>query len=471
MRLACKWMGATWLGVALLASGTATAWAAPQAAAAQGTTQAPATGYSRAEYDAYNAAHLEKDPATKIKDLDDFVAKNPNAYGLMVYVYRDYYLTYYQLKNYAQAIAYADKELELGDKVDFGTRVEAEVARAQAFSFGGADKSLQTPDQLTKARAAANDGLKMLDTWKKPDNTTDDDFAKVKKNQALVFDTVIGTASTGLKDYKGAQAAYKSLLALSPDDAITHYHLGVSYLQDTPPDITDGYWELSRALALKVPGDTQIMAYLKNQLLHYQQLSCDGPVAGPPPLQLPKLADDEINQWVTLAGSTNDKPATLSIPSADDLAKARDDTANFIPWLQEGGDHGHTMWLATCGLEYPDVVVSVQSVTPGDGDNVTLDVYRPSAADPDAAAKEMESATAPNMELHVVGQPEAKKLNKDDELRFTGTITAYTQSPFMLTWDNVKINADDLKDLLSAPAGAPGTPKKPGAAKAPAKKP
>ena len=56
----------------------------------------------------------------------------------------------------------------------------------------------------------------MLDTWKKPDNMTDDAFATVKKNQALVFDTVIGTASTGLKDYKGAQAAYKSLLALIP---------------------------------------------------------------------------------------------------------------------------------------------------------------------------------------------------------------------------------------------------------------
>jgi len=240
---------------------------------------------------------------------------------------------------------------------------------------------------------------------------------------------------------------------------VTHYHLGLAYLQDTPPQPVDGYWELSRSIALKVSGDAQVRAYLKNQLLHYQMLGCD------------KLADDEINQWVTLAGSSNDRPATLKIASADDLQKARDDTANFIPWLQEGSDHGQTMWLATCGLEYPDVVVRVKEIVPADGDNVTLKVFRPSAADPDAATKEMEAATDPNMELHIVGQPDAKKLNKDDELRFTGTVSAYQQSPFMLTWDNAKVNADDLKDLLTPekPAGgAPGT-KRP--ARAPAKKP
>ena len=99
-------------------------------------------------------------------------------------------------------------------------------------------------------------------------------------------------------------------------------------------------------------------------MLHYQQPSCE------------KLADDEINELVTLAGSSNDRPATLTIPSADDLQKARDDTMDFLPWLQEGGDHGKTMWLATCGLEYPDVAVRVMNITPGDSDNFTLDVFR-----------------------------------------------------------------------------------------------
>ena len=41
------------------------------------------------------------------------------------------------------------------------------------------------------------------------------------------------------------------------------------------------------------------------------------------------------------------------------LQKARDDTANFIPALVAGGDAGKVMWLASCGLEYPDVGVRV----------------------------------------------------------------------------------------------------------------
>ena len=77
---------------------------------------------------------------------------------------------------------------------------------------------------------------------------------------------------------------------------------------------------------------------------------------------------------------------------------------------------------------------------------MTLEGIVHSSADPDAATKEMEGASAANMQLHVVGQPDAKKLMKDDEVRFTGTLSAMTQSPFMLTWDNSKVNPDDLKD-------------------------
>ena len=166
---------------------------------------------------------------------------------------------------------------------------------------------------------------------------------------------------------------------------------------------------------------------------------------------------------ITLAGTGTDRPASVVIPSSDDLQKARDDTGNFLPWLQEGGAHGQIMWLATCGLEYPDVGVKVLDIMPADADNFTLQVYRPDASDPDAAAKQMDAATTANMTLHVVAQPDAKRLMKDDAVRFTGTLTGYQQSPFMLTWDNAKINPEDLQP---APAGGKrpartAAPKKP----------
>jgi tetratricopeptide (TPR) repeat protein len=427
MAKACRWLGTAWLTIALLSwVGAAAGWAAsPQ-------DQQAKPAYSLAEYNAFQTAHNEQNAQAKVKALDDFVVKYP-ASALLQYVYFDYYHAYYTLKNYPQTIEFADKLLALGDKVDFGSRLDALLARAEAFFGGSSDKAMQTPEQLTKARDAAAQGLQMLGSWQKPDKWTDDQFTQQKKSIGMMFNSVAGISESGLKDYKSAVDSYKAALAIDPNDAVTHYRLGAAYLQSTPPDGPSGYWELARAIALKVPGDTQVRAYLRSQLLHYQQLSCD------------KLVDDEMNQLVTLAAAGGDRPATLSIPSADDLKKAQEDTADFMPWLQEGGDHGKTMWMATCGLEYPDVAVRVMEITPGDGDRVTLKVFRA------ATEEEMQAATAPNMEVHVMGQPEAKRIQKDDFVRFTGTLTAYSQSPFMLTWDNAKVNAEDIAPEKAAP--------------------
>jgi tetratricopeptide (TPR) repeat protein len=438
MKQTARWMSALWLSVTLLA-GTG-AMATRAAAQAQ---QKPA--YTLAEYNAYQAAHKEENILQRIKLLDAFVMKYPMS-ALLPYVYRDYYLAYYGSKNYPQAIAYADRELSLGDKVDIGTRLEAYIVWAQAFFSGQADKALQTPEMLTKTKDAAAAGLKTLAAWQKPEKMTDDQYAKQKTSTGILFNSIAGIAESGLKDYKSAEASYKAALALDPNDAVTHFRLGVVYLEDMPPQETDGFWELARSIALKGPGEAQVRTYLRSQLLHYQQPSCE------------KLADDEINELVTMSGSSGDRPATLMIPSAADLQKARDDTADFLPWLQEGGDHGKTMWLATCGLEYPDVAVRVMDIMPGDDDNFTLQVFRASTEEA------MKAATAPNMEVHIVGQPDVKRLHKDDYVRFTGTLTGYQQNPFLLTWDNAKVNPEDLAPAPGAkrPArGGEGSPRKP----------
>ena len=373
-----------------------------------------------------------------------------------MYIYGDYDATYFSLKNYPKTIEYVDKLLALPDiskPEQIGTRLQTFGYRAQASLYGSGEKELQTPEAYTKARDAATQGVQTLNQWQKPQNMSDDQFANNKKALGVLFNSVAGIAESGLKDYKAAADSYKAVLALDPSDAVTHFRLGVAYLQEMPPDAPNGFWELSRSIALKGPGEAQVRTYLRNQLLHYQQPSCD------------KLADDEMNQMITLAGTSADRPASMTIPSAEDLQKSRDDTANFLPWLQGGGEHGRIMWLATCGLEYPDVGVKILDIMPADNDNFTLKVYRPAAADPDAAAKEMDAATMPNMEVHIVGQADVKRLMKDDAVRFTGTLKDYQQSPFLLTWDNAKVNPEDLQP---APTGGkrparPAAPKRPGA--------
>src|ERR1700680_754758 len=437
-----KWIvtgaGLLWIALGIWSS-AGNLWAAPQAA----TDQAK-PGYSLAEYNQYQAADKEANPQQKIKLLDDFVKAYPNS-TLMPYVYRDYYTTYMALKNFAQVIEYADRMIALGDKIDATGRLEAYYTRAKAFYLGMADKAMQTPDALTKARDGALAGLKALEDLKKPDNVPADQFEQQKKGVKVLFNAVAALSSTTMKDYAAAAGYYKTLLSIDPNDAVSHYRLGIVDLQMTPPMGTDGFWALSRAIDLKIPNDAQVRAYLKNQVIRYQQPACD------------KLVDDQVNELLTLAASATDRPATMNVPSAADLQKARDDTANFIPALMAGGDAGKAMWLASCGLEYPDVGVRIMEAPMVDGDTMTLKVFR------GATPEEIEAATMSNMTVKVVGQPEAKRLEKDAVVRFTGTLTGYTQNPFMLTWDKAKINMEDLPEEK-------GPAKKGPAKKAPAKK-
>jgi tetratricopeptide (TPR) repeat protein len=427
-----KWIvmgaGLFFLLTIALGAGTGKIWAAPQEQAK------PA--YTLAEYNAYKAADGEPNPQQKVAKLDEFVKQYPNS-TLLPYVYRAYYTTYMGLKNYPQAIEYSDRMIALGDKIDTAGRVEAYYTRAQSFYLGSADKALTTPEALTKSRDAALAGLKTLDDLKKPDSVSPEQFEQQKKGVKVLFNSIAAMTSMSLKDYPGAATYYKTVLSIDPTDAVSHYRLGIVDLQMTPPQGNEGFWELARAIALKIPSAPQVQTYLKNQLTRYQQPSCDS------------LIDSQVNEIITLAASSSERPATLLVPSAADLQKARDDTANFLPALKAGGDTGKVMWIASCGLEYPDVGVRLMDAPAVDGDNVVLKVFR------GATPEEIEAATEANMSVKVVGQPEAKRLEKDAVVRFTGTLVAYSQSPFLLTWDKAKINAEDLPEEKGPAKKAP----------------
>jgi hypothetical protein len=68
------------------------------------------------------------------------------------------------------------------------------------------------------------------------------------------------------------------------------------------------------------------------------------------------------------------------------------------------------------------------------------------------------------MDVKVVGQPEAAKLEKDNPVRFTATLTSYDPDPsFMLHWDKAKVNAEDIpKEKSKTPTRKRPSTKKPG---------
>jgi hypothetical protein len=414
------------LGVALLVSASALS----TSAGAQGQA-APA--YSREAYDAYMSCHSNTAPEQKIACLDKWMEKyGKTDAGLLVYIYYDYLQTYNALKDFPKAVDTADKMLALPN-VDPASQYTLLFARSQNYMAGANTKELSTPAALNAARDAAKQALKLLDTLKKPDAVAQAEWDKTKRDSTGYLWQVIATASTKLKDSPAVIEAYKGILTLDPNDGSSYYQIGNAYYQMTPPQYMDAFWNIARAVALKAQGEAQIKTYLRAIILKYQgqAVACDS------------LLDAEVNQLVQLAAGSGDRPASFTLPSGDDLDKARNDTANFIPYLKEGGDHGKLMWLAVCGLEYPDFVSKIISVdvpaadAPPDAP-IILHLFT------GATKEETDAGTTADMEVKVIGQPDAKRLQAGDELHFTATLATYDTTPFMLHWEKGKVNPDDI---------------------------
>ena len=427
-------------------------------------TQAPPAGqdaagakpqYTMAEYNSYQAAAADKNPAQQVKALDDFVSKYPNS-ALMIYIYPLYYQAYSQLKNYPKVIEYADKLVALGDKVDAGARYQALYARAFAYNAMIADPAqaktgAQDAAMAKTAQDTAVAGLKALSEVKKPESMTEDAFATQKKQIQIYFNATAAQAAVIQKDSSSAIQYYKAVLALNPDDAITSYRVGLAYMGMTPPQQMNAFWSIARAVTAK--GATQAQSakvkdYLRKLIVNYQQAACDN------------LTDAELNELLQLASSSPDRPDSYKLPGADDLTAARKDMTmkSVIDDLKAGGDKAKVTWLAACGLEFPEVPGKVIEVTPG-SDSVELKIaFVTSEA-------EFDAATTPNLDVKVVGQPEVAKVEKDSAIHFTGTLVTFDPDPaFMLHWDKAKVKDEDLpKDKAPAKKPAPRrpAPKKP----------
>lgn len=396
-------------------------------AAAAGQDAAKPQPYTMAEYNAEQACAGEKVPAAQIKCLDDFAAKYPNS-ALLVYVYPMYIADYNGLKNPQKVMEYSDKLVALGDKAEAVVRYQALYARALAYA------SLSPADQTAgaaKAREAALQGLKTLDELKKPDNVSDADFAKQKQQPTILFNYTAGNASMLAKDYPGAVGSFKAVLALDPNDLGTNYNLGRVYMAMTPPQQMDAFWYFAKSVTSK--GATQAQAdkikkYLKGLIANYQGGNvCDS------------LTDGELNELLQLSGSSAERPSSYTLPSATDITAVQKDMtiASVFTDLKTGGDKAKLTWLAACGLEFPEVPGKVIEVAPGDPLVLKIAFVTSDA--------EFDSATTPNMDVKVVGQPEAARVEKDSPVHFTGTLVSYDPDPaFFLHWDKAKVKAEDI---------------------------
>jgi hypothetical protein len=386
------------------------------------SSKAPA--YTMAEYNDYMNSTQNQNPGQRTAALDRFIAQYPHS-DLLPFAYQSYYLAYNDLKQYGKVIEYADKFLATAQAGDPVARLRALAARTTAFERSYSQSDPNGPATLEKALDAAVQAIALLQKIPKPQNVSAEQFEQEKKSTRAFYEYAAGYAELERKNYEKAVQHLEFASEVNEHDPLTILQLGIAELKSNPPATLDGFWSLARSIALNASNAAQTKAFLRDQIQRYQLVSCSN------------LVDQELEKLIELAG-TNIKPlVTYSLPSADDLQKIRENAGPILDDLRPGDEHSKSVWLAVCGLEFQEVGVRVLNASDSSG-TVTLDAFRA------ATEKEMEAAKEPNMKINVSGQPEAARVKAGDWVRFQGTLTGYQVSPFLLTWDKVTVNPQDI---------------------------
>jgi hypothetical protein len=180
---------------------------------AQSQTQAQADSvrqdYTSAEYDAFQAAQMERDPVKVVKLLDDFVSHYPKSI-LLRYVYPLYLQEYLQLKDYSKVIEYADELAGLGDKVDFKGRLLALQDAAIAYN----NLNSSDPQLATRARERALMALELVSDFKNPGPANEQVFEANKRRAAIYFQATAGAAAIAMRNYPAAVESFNAIIAL-----------------------------------------------------------------------------------------------------------------------------------------------------------------------------------------------------------------------------------------------------------------
>ncbi len=206
-----------------------------------------------AEYNDYTNAVGQSTPAAKATAIEAFLTKYPNS------VVKNDLLevlmaSYQQAGDVAKTLSTADRLLA----VDPGNLRALAIS---VFLEEGQAATKTTPADaqpiLDKAAAQAQTGLSAT----KSGNMADADFQKLKAATAPIFDSAIAKDDENKKDFAGAIAAFNNELKAYSDPAQTQsgpglndtYLLGQAYAQQTPPDLKNAAWFLTRAAQFAPP--------------------------------------------------------------------------------------------------------------------------------------------------------------------------------------------------------------------------
>lgn len=410
----------------------ATPIALAQAAASGGAAQ-QITIKDPAEYNDYSNAISQSSPAAKASAIEGFLTKYPNSV-VKEEMLEQLMAAYQAQNNMDKTVDAAGRLLQTDPNNLRALAITVYIKKAQA-----AQKSTPADQQplLDEAAADAQKGL----AAPKPANMSDADFEKLKAATAPIFYSAIALDAQLKKDYAGAEDNFKKELGAVPvaqtqtGPALNDtYLLGQAYAQQTPPDLKNAVWFLTRAAAYAPPaakdqiekaaeyyynkyhgsmeGFDQVKALVTQSVLPPDSYN---PTAAPPP---PSPADQ----------------AAKVVATTPDLKTLNLNDKEFILFngKQEDADK---MWATMKGQTYqiPGKVVSATT------DSVQL------AVTDDAKASNTADFTI-NMKKPLTTAPAIGTM-----VNYNATFDSYTQNPKMITLIDGALPAPEKPVRRAAP--------------------
>jgi tetratricopeptide (TPR) repeat protein len=375
---------------------------------------------SQEEYNTYQTMNAEKDAKKKIELAEAFLQKFADS-AVKNYVYAAMMNAYQQLGDTTKAVETARKVMESD-----ANNLDALRYLSFVFPFTFKLDSADATSELSRAESDARHGLEVLGKLAKPANVSEEQFNQAIKPVRDIFNNAVGFVALQRKDYPGAITSFKAALEDNPSDLYAAYRMGVAYLLSTPPDYNNGFWYLSRAVALGKTSNTSDTAGIE-KYLNQAYVNYHGNMEG---------LSDIIAQAATSPNPPADFEVAVLKPPAP-TGNPNIDNFNKVTFpLRLGGSRAEQAWAQLKGqpLGLGGYVNSVEK-----SEDAGAYVVR-------IALDQAKASSGYDIELKDSTQSKAADLGEGDPVRFQGNISAYTSTPtFSLTLDQGKINDDDLE--------------------------
>jgi hypothetical protein len=390
----------------------ATPIALAQAAAAGG--QSSITIKDPAEYNDYSNAISQSSPAAKSAAIEAYLTKYPNSV-VKVQMLEQLMAAYQGQNNMDKTVDAAQRLLQVDPNNLRALAITVYIKKAQA-----AQKSTPADQQplLDEAAADAQKGL----AAPKPADVSDADFQKLKDAVTPIFYSAIAMDDQLKKDYPGAEDAFKKELQAVPaaqtqtGPALNDtYLLGQAYAQQTPPDLKNAVWFLTRAAAFAPPAAKDQIEKAAEYYYNKYHGSMDGFDQVKTLVTQSVLPPDSYNPTQFIPPSPADQAAKV-VASTPDLKTLNLNDKEFILFNGKPEDAGK-MWDTMKGQTYeiPGKVVSATA------DSVQL------AVTDDAKASNTADFTI-NMKKPLTTPPAIGTM-----VNYDATFDSYTQNPKMIT--------------------------------------